>query len=642
MAKRADIQADIDLDSSGFRKGITKAQSKVKQFTGSAMRSFGALAGAAGFGALANSAINLGSKISDMAVQMNIGTDQLQTLEFAAREAGVGVEVMARALRNVQLRTEEAIKGNKSYGDAFKALGINVNEFKKLSVEKRMEAIAIAQSDATDSGAAYNAVSRILGEKAGPALQEVLQNLAGKEGYGGLEAAAKRAGEVMSKETIAKTDAAADRIESFKRRITVLTGEILAKAMPAFKILGDGLGFVGEVIGVTLLNWKAFTSFMVSSVSQIIQPLLLNFKALGKGIEATMLAGTGNFKEAKAAMKEAGSLGEEAFNELVNIPSDIAEEFSKATKDVQFNMSSLDGDLETRADSITKSWDEITGAVKKFVKEIQEAKKKINDPPPKVLESSEEKIKRLKLELLEAEVAGKQRLVEEINKQLLAETSIAKIMSDTGVTREEAVKIEASLTKVKGFQLETEQHLTSESAKQLGIAEAQRKTELHVARALGAQLNYRKQMAEGAAKQLGINTDVESKSTEELKADLIFRQKQKREVDLEKRKAGAFGGIAESFDQAALMTQIRRITEELAKRSDVQTLSGFGAQGLFERGYSQEEVDRLMQANQQDFSELESGRALQSRDEQTDLLRRLEDGISSIERNVSSLGTAIR
>ena len=81
-----------------------------------------------------------------------------------------------------------------------------------------MEAIANAQANATDKAAAYNAVSRILGEKAGPALQEVLQNLAGPKGYGGLEAAAERAGEVMSEETIAKMDKSADRIESFKRK----------------------------------------------------------------------------------------------------------------------------------------------------------------------------------------------------------------------------------------------------------------------------------------------------------------------------------------------------------------------------------------------------------------------------------------
>ena len=237
MAKTS-ITAKLGLDTTAFQRGLAKSQKSIGNFVKSGIAKFGALTGAAGLGSMAKAAIDLGSKISDLAVQLNIGTDQLQTLDFAAREAGVGTEIMARALRNVQTRTEEAIKGNKSYGDAFEQLGINVNEFKKLSVEKRLEAIAVAQSKATDAGAAYNSVARILGEKAGPALQEVLQNLAGPQGYGGLEAAAKRAGEVMDKETIANMDEAADKIESFKRRATVAMGT----ALGAFTTFGERVG----------------------------------------------------------------------------------------------------------------------------------------------------------------------------------------------------------------------------------------------------------------------------------------------------------------------------------------------------------------------------------------------------------------
>jgi hypothetical protein len=237
MAKTS-ITAKLGLDTTAFQRGLAKSQKSVDKFVKNGIAKFGAIAGAAGLGSMAKSAIDLGSKISDMAVQLNIGTTELQTLEFASREAGVATEVMARALRNVQLRTEEAIKGNKSYGQAFDQLGINIEEFKKLNTEQKLEEIAKAQAKATDKGAAYNAVARILGEKAGPALQEVLQNLAGPKGYGGLAEAAKRAGEIMSEETIAKMDEAADRIESFKRKMTVVTGSILA----GFTTFGERVG----------------------------------------------------------------------------------------------------------------------------------------------------------------------------------------------------------------------------------------------------------------------------------------------------------------------------------------------------------------------------------------------------------------
>ena len=222
---RASIQTDLSLDTTRFQRGLAKSQKSIKSFVSSGVKQFGALAGAAGLGAMAKAAIDLGSKISDMAVQLNIGATELQVLEFAAREAGVEVSVMERALRNVQLRTQEAINGNKAYGKAFERLGIDINEFNKLPTEKKLEAVAVAQKKATDQGQAYNDVAIILGQRAGPAMQEVLQNLAGPKGYGGLAAAAKRANEVMSGETIAEMDKAADSIESFKRKITVLSAE---------------------------------------------------------------------------------------------------------------------------------------------------------------------------------------------------------------------------------------------------------------------------------------------------------------------------------------------------------------------------------------------------------------------------------
>jgi len=360
MAK-TEIQASVGLDTTKFQRGLAKSQKSINNFAANAIKKFGAIAGAAGLGMLARSAIDLGSKISDMAVQMNIGTDELQTLEFAAREAGVGVEVMARALRNVQLRTEEAINGNKSYGDAFKALGIDVNEFKKLSVEKRMEAIAIAQRDAADSGAAYNAVSRILGEKAGPALQEVLQKLAGPEGYGGLEAAAKRAGEVMSKDTIAKMDEAADRIESFKRKMTVMAGEVIAFVMPAFQMFFGGLGATSDMFAMLTGKAMSFFGFLSRSVGIVMQPAIKSFAALSRGAEAAGLAMSGNVNDARKAAKESVDLAKGAFETLKDVPEEIGKSWKRATEEMELDSAAFEKSTKERAGKMKKAWADLKG-----------------------------------------------------------------------------------------------------------------------------------------------------------------------------------------------------------------------------------------------------------------------------------------
>ena len=372
MAKTS-ITAKLGLDTTAFQRGMAKSQKSVGNFVKNGIAKFGALAGAAGLGAMARAAIDLGSKISDLAVQLNIGTTELQVLDFASREAGVSTEIMARALRNVQTRTEEAIKGNKSYGDAFVQLGINVNEFKKLSVEKRLEAIAVAQSKATDAGAAYNSVARILGEKAGPALQEVLQNLAGPEGYGGLEAAAERAGEVMSVETIAKMDAAADKIESFKRKMTVLAAEILTKIVPAFSIFGNGLGSVGDIVGSLIGKFSSFLGFLGRSVSATIDPVIKQFESLAMGLKG-VAESIKNPKKAMESFRKSMALQKESMQSLVSIPKKIASEYKRANEEMEIDNKHLDRSMQERNDKITKAWAEMWG---KNVDTAKDANKEI-------------------------------------------------------------------------------------------------------------------------------------------------------------------------------------------------------------------------------------------------------------------------
>jgi len=98
--------AKLGLDSKGFQTGIDKADKKRQKFQKGLGKLGGVLAGL-GLSKAAMDAINLGSAISDMATQLNIGTEELQVLEFAAREAGVETGIMERAIRNVQLRTQQ-------------------------------------------------------------------------------------------------------------------------------------------------------------------------------------------------------------------------------------------------------------------------------------------------------------------------------------------------------------------------------------------------------------------------------------------------------------------------------------------------------------------------------------------------------
>ena len=178
------------------------------------------------FAAIATSSINAGSRISDLATQLNIGNEEIQTLQYMAREAGASNAALERSLRNVQTRTEEAINGNKSYAEAFQRLNIDIHAFRRMTTEKKLEAIANAQANATDKAQAYNDVARILGERAGPELQEVLQSLATK-GFDKVAESARNAGKIIKDETITQLDDAAYAIEEAKNNVTVSSALLL-------------------------------------------------------------------------------------------------------------------------------------------------------------------------------------------------------------------------------------------------------------------------------------------------------------------------------------------------------------------------------------------------------------------------------
>ncbi len=232
------IIAKIGLNSAGFKTGLAKCKAMAGNFKasvgsmmmgvgGQMLGALGLSAGVAGFSALAQKAISTGSKISDMATQLRIGSSELQTLMTSAQDAGVAQTALENSLKSVQLKTQEAIDGNKTYQESFARLGLNVNEFAKLPLEQKMQAIATAYKTSGESLESYNDISTILGTKAGPKMLEVLDNLA-TQGFPAMQQSAIDAGRVMDEETIASLDRASDEIGKWQNKIIVAFGGFLA------------------------------------------------------------------------------------------------------------------------------------------------------------------------------------------------------------------------------------------------------------------------------------------------------------------------------------------------------------------------------------------------------------------------------
>jgi len=183
-------------------------------------------------------AISFGSQMSDLATRTSTTVREFMIWRDVARDAGVEVSVLERALRNVNIRFQEAKDGTKSYADAFKRLGVDMEVFNNLGTSDRLVAIARAFHLATDKTAAFADVADVLGVRAGPQLVEVL-NKVGKDGF---EAVGESA-VVMSDQMAQELDRAEDHVQRFKDRVIIAFGKVVA----AWTQAQADMGYVKEV-----------------------------------------------------------------------------------------------------------------------------------------------------------------------------------------------------------------------------------------------------------------------------------------------------------------------------------------------------------------------------------------------------------
>ena len=235
---QSSIIAKIGLNSAGFKTGLAQCRAIAGNFKNQVgglfsgigsqiMGAMGISMGVAGFSAMAMKAIDAGSKITDMATHLRIGTTELQVLQSLARDAGVDFSKLEMSLNNLNMRTIEAIDGNKTYKDAFDRLQISLTDFIKLPVEQRLEKLAVAYKETGASVQSLNDVSNILGLKAGSQTLEILDRLA-SDGLPKLTQAAIEAGQVMDEETVVALDNAGDEIARWQNWIIVAFGGFLA------------------------------------------------------------------------------------------------------------------------------------------------------------------------------------------------------------------------------------------------------------------------------------------------------------------------------------------------------------------------------------------------------------------------------
>tara|TARA_R110002153_G_scaffold201220_1_gene354480 strand:+ start:11830 stop:13779 length:1950 start_codon:yes stop_codon:yes gene_type:complete len=349
------LSATLGLNSAAFQTGMAAATASTTGLRSSLAGLSGPLA-ALGFIGAARRAVNLGSKISDLGIQLNIGTTELQVLMRATQEAGVGQNSLARALRNVQIRTQEAILGNASYGDAFDRLGINVEAFADLETHEKFIAISQAVQAAGYSQEAYASSARILGERAGPELAEVLRTIA-EDGWDPTAEAAANAGQIMGEDVVGEMDSLADTIEDLNTQVTILTANTLTPLIDILTLVSNGWGLIKDSIVAAFQQAGTFGEFVGDLISMALEPLMDATFAVGQGFEALGLAMSGDIRGARVQFESMKDSMRSGFDELTNMPEDFSAAWAAYNEETERTNDEWETKTLDRADAVEEAFD---------------------------------------------------------------------------------------------------------------------------------------------------------------------------------------------------------------------------------------------------------------------------------------------
>lgn len=223
------IKAYFGGDESQLNATLGKAQSSVASFAEKAkglMAGLGAAVGIGSLGVVASNAMKMGAELAHSSTAIGINVEALQVLRAKARDLGVDQQALEQSIFRTGIAAVQASQGVSSYKRAFDVLGISTSDFLRLPQEQRLAAVGRAMATATDKNAAYNAVAQIFGTRMGPQMMNILHDLA-TEGFPKMAAEAKKAGDVMSAETVAALEKADTAIARFKDRITMGVGNII-------------------------------------------------------------------------------------------------------------------------------------------------------------------------------------------------------------------------------------------------------------------------------------------------------------------------------------------------------------------------------------------------------------------------------
>ena len=196
----------VRADITKFTQGISSATKQAESFSVGAVKSldklklaFAGLGAAALVGGLKQAFDGL-DDLGAVANKLDITTQSLQGLQYAAKRSDVEFGTLENGLQRLRKRIGEAVNGNKSAADSFRKLGLDAKALASVGIDAAYLDVADAISKVTSSTEQASAATDVFGKAGQEQLNAIRNNIRG------LVSEAGKLGFILSDDDIKKFD----------------------------------------------------------------------------------------------------------------------------------------------------------------------------------------------------------------------------------------------------------------------------------------------------------------------------------------------------------------------------------------------------------------------------------------------------
>lgn len=249
-AETGEFEADLGKAEQAMRNkaaAMEKRMADLERRAGVAGKAIGSALGAGvvasvGFAVVATrGALKAAAALDQLSQKTGVSVERLQTLQYAADQAGTGADGLGNVLIQLNTKAGQAINGNKELGATFRALGVDMSRLAagKVSTSQLFDAVIDGLSKMRNTQQRVAVETRLFGEELGPKMEPMVQQ--GVSGIKSFEDHITSLGAVMSGDTVKKLDDFRAKLAEVERVLGAKLAEGVAKNAGAITQAADSM-----------------------------------------------------------------------------------------------------------------------------------------------------------------------------------------------------------------------------------------------------------------------------------------------------------------------------------------------------------------------------------------------------------------